>query len=80
MLQDDYSNIHITKGMLNLLQRRLIMMSLYERVPATGLRWLLEKIHLLDPRYKPMKQVTSTHTFRIQKVQGLQLPDIDEEL
>jgi hypothetical protein len=76
MFEDDSPNIYIQKRMLQLLEQPLSITSLYERIPPTGIRKILAKLHIARPRYKLKQEmeVGQSKMIKVKRVERLKLP------
>jgi hypothetical protein len=74
-MQDDAPNVYVTKRMIELLEKNLILSPRETRVPATGLRWLAEYLHLIRPRYEPIAEMPTGKTLRINRTVRMRLPN-----
>ena len=73
-ITEDSPNVYITKGMLELLSKDLSILTKYERIQATGIRKLLERMRIAKPRYKPIPEVPANKAIKIQRVNRMSLP------
>ena len=73
MIDDNVSTV-TQQRMLDLLDKHLVL-SQHERVQPTGIRWLLETLHIVRKRYRLTSHLSpATKSLRVVRYSKLTLP------